>query len=116
MVDRDRVVYIDRLTRNAAPMGVVDGRLYQSGNSGEGKTTTDKRLDCNLVGRIQYPGGPVLRDQRLTRQNKHGKRTGSRGSQVSVAICLKSRRAAPGIRSGQARQLAIGSRISGGPS
>src|SRR5262252_3010629 len=73
MVDRDRVVYIDRLTHNAAPMGVVDGRLYQSGNSGETETTTDKRLDCNLVGRIQYRGGPVLRDQRLARQNKRRK-------------------------------------------
>ena len=48
--------------------------------------------------------------------DRAGKRIGSGGSKVNVAICLRSRRAAPAMRSGQARQFAIGTRMSGGPS
>src|SRR5258708_5422330 len=116
MVNGDGIVHVDRLPHDSSPLRVLDGCLHERGNSGESKTPPDKLVDRDFVRRIEHRRGAVLRHQASRARARAGNRTGSGGSKVSVAIWVKSRRAAPGMRSGQARQFAIGTRMSGGPS
>src|SRR5579883_55687 len=116
MVNRDGVVHIDRLTHNAALPGIFHGSLDERRNAGEAKLTADECVHCDLVCGIEYRRRSILRHKRLARQDERRKphRVGRLEGQVCHLLEIEA--AAPGIRSGQARQLAIGTRMSGGPS
>jgi hypothetical protein len=67
MINRDGIVHIGGLTHNAAPLGVFDGGLDESSNSGESEPAADERVNGDLICGIQYCGGAILRHKGLAR-------------------------------------------------
>ena len=118
MVNGQRLVDVLRLGRGVAPLGGVERRLDQRRNAAKADLAVEEGRDRDLVGGVENgrrraarspaPGGPSA---------SAGKRSGSGASKVSWPILARSSLAAgPSIRVGQARQWAIGMRMSGEPS
>ncbi len=117
MVNGDRV--FDGLRSRPCRLALdrLERRLDQRGNSAETEPAADEFAHRDLVGGIEDGRGGAAGASARRASASAGNRTGSGSSNVSVAIRARSSRAAGvSMRTGQARQCAIGMRISGEPS
>ena len=101
-----------------AALGRIKRGLHQGGDAAKTELPADKGRDRDLVGGIEDRGRRAAGLERpaAERQRREPDRVGRLEGQAVAILARSSRGAGPSIRSGQARQWAIGMRISGEPS
>ena len=118
MVNGQRLVDVLRLGRGIAPLGSVKRRLHQCRDTAEAELPAEESCHRHLVGGVENGRRRAACLQRPAAERERRKPHRDRAPRRSrLPSCARSSAAAgPSIRVGQARQWAIGMRMSGEPS